>query len=150
MSYANSCGILVLILGGNIVPRAYRLITFLLLAMLGLAAVQPAVARASAVSAIAAVTDFAQTTASDSFQQGGQQPGPIVRQAFDLLMDRFVIPPKSGDVLNGALDGAHMYLESKQVADPLAERPPFTGNRREDWGLFVTAYGKMRTALGNK
>jgi carboxyl-terminal processing protease len=118
--------------------------------MLGLAAVQPAVARASAVSAIAAVTDFAQTTVSDSFQQGGQQPGPIVRQAFDLLMDRFVIPPKSGDVLNGALDGAHMYLESKQVADPLAERPPFTGNRREDWGLFVTAYGKMRTALGNK
>lgn len=67
-----------------------------------------------------------------------------------MLMDRFVIPPKSGAVLNGALDGGHAYLQSKEVADPLAERPPFTGNRREDWGLFVVAYGKMRAALGDK
>jgi carboxyl-terminal processing protease len=132
------------------VPRAFRLITLLLLATLGLTAMQPAVARASAASAFAAVADFAQTSAPDSFQQGGQQPGPIVRQAFDLLMDRFVIPPKSGDVLNGALDGAHFYLESKQVADPLAERPAFTGTRSEDWRLFVAAYGKVRASLGDK
>ena len=38
-------------------------------------------------------------------------------------------------------------MAREQVADPLAERPAFTGNRREDWGLFVEAYGKMRPML---
>jgi carboxyl-terminal processing protease len=73
-----------------------------------------------------------------------------VRQAFDLLMDRFVIPPKSGNVLNGGLDGAHYYLESKQVADPLEARPAFTGDRREDWRLFLPAYARVAQALGSR
>jgi carboxyl-terminal processing protease len=115
--------------------------------MFGLAVVQPVVARASTLPAVASVEDIFQ---SDGGSGRGQQPGPIVRQAFDLLMDRFVIPPKSGDVLNGGLDGAHHFLESKLVADPLAERPPFTGDRREDWRLFLPAYAQMAGALGDK
>ncbi|MCC7369715.1 MAG: PDZ domain-containing protein [Chloroflexi bacterium] len=131
-------------------PRVFRLLAFLFLVTLGLPAVQPAVARASAVSALAAVEHASQATTPDLAQQGGAQPGPIVRQAYDLLLDRFVIPTKPGDILNGALNGAHFYLESKQVADPLAERPAFTGNRSEDWRLFLPAYAKMKAALGDK
>ena len=49
--------------------------------------------------------------------------------AFDLLMDRFVVPPKSGSLLNGGLDNAHHFLEKRFVAameslkigDPLDE-----------------------------
>src|SRR4051794_11144117 len=88
-------------------------------------------------------------SAEDLSQSGPAQPTPIVRQAFDLLMDRFVIPPKSGNVLNGGLDGAHYFLESKQVADPLEQRPAFTGDRREDWRLFVPAYQRVVKALGS-
>jgi len=78
------------------------------------------------------------------------QPGPIVRQAFDLLMDRFVLPKTSGGILNGGLDNAHYFLESKSVEDPLEQRPPFTGNRTEDWRLFLPAYERVAKALGNK
>jgi carboxyl-terminal processing protease len=117
-------------------------LTLLLIATIGLAAVQPLVARASALPLAAFAEDLSQA--------GGTQPGPIVRQAFDLLMDRFVIPPKSGNVLNGGLDGAHFFLESKQVADPLEQRPPFTGDRREDWRLFLPAYERVARALGDK
>lgn len=74
----------------------------------------------------------------------------MVQQAFGLLLDNFVTPPKAGDVLNGGLDSAHDFLASKDVADPLAERPPFTGDRREDWRLFLGAYQKVGAALGNK
>lgn len=153
MGCANGCGILEITIRGLNVARAYRLVTLLLLMTLGLAALQPAVARASAVGGsgvLDAVEHLTQTISPEDMQQGGAQPGPIVRQAFDLLMDRFVIPPKSGDVLNGALDGAHHYLESKGVPDPLAERPAFTGVRNQDWRLFQPAYQAMRGALGDK
>jgi carboxyl-terminal processing protease len=111
-----------------------------MLAIVGLTVLPPTVARASALPIAASAEDLSQSV----------QPGPIVRQAFDILMDRFVIPPKSGNVLNGGLDGAHYFLESKQVVDPLAERPNFTGDRREDWRLFLPAYDQMAKALGNK
>lgn len=111
-----------------------------MLAVVGLTVLQPAVARASALPIAASAEDLSQSV----------QPGPIVRQAFDILMDRFVIPPKSGNVLNGGLDGAHYFLESKQVADPLAQRPDFSGDRRDDWRLFLAAYDQVAKALGNK
>jgi carboxyl-terminal processing protease len=116
--------------------------------MVALTAAQPLAARASLAPPVAFAEDAVQ---QDALQQGNAtQPGPIVRQAFDLLMDRFVIPPKSGDVLNGSLDGAHYFLESKQVADPLEARPAFTGDRREDWRLFLPAYERVARALGSK
>jgi len=66
------------------------------------------------------------------------------------LMDRFVLPKNSGAILNGGLDSAHTYLESKQVEDPLEQRPPFTGDRREDWRLFLPAYERVAKSLGEK
>ncbi len=113
--------------------------------MMGLSTFQPFVALASPPPAIAGSEHVSQGL---SPAQG--QPGPIVRQGFDLLMDRFVIPPNSGNVLNGGLDGAHHFLASKNVEDPLAVRPQFTGDRREDWRLFLPAYEKMSKALENK
>ena len=118
-----------------------RLLTLVSLLALSVTIAQPAVA--------AATTALPPDRLQQPANQGGQ-PGAIVRQAFDYLMDYFVVPPNSGDALNGGLDGAHNYLESKQVEDPLAERPPFTGDRREDWRLFVTAYQRMLSALGDK
>lgn len=126
-------------------PRSARLLTFLLLFLLGLAAAQPLAAQAGTLPVTASAEDAGQ------LDGGGRiQPGPIVRQAFDLLMDRFVIPPKSGDVLNGGLDGAHHFLASQHVEDPLYERPPFSGERRGDWQLFLQAYTKVAQALGEK
>jgi carboxyl-terminal processing protease len=135
---------LVVIHGETTVPRAFRLLTLLFIATFVLALVQqPSPARAGTLPIVTSAETVSQTS-------GRVQPGPIVRQAFDLLMDRFVIPPKSGDLLNGGLDNAHHFLEKQQVADPLAERPPFTGDRREDWRLFLPAYEKVARALGNK
>ena len=124
-------------------PRAFRPLTLLLIVTFMLALVQPSLARASTPPFVASAESVAQN-------QGRTQPGPIVRQAFDLLMDRFVVPPKSGDLLNGGLDSAHHFLEKRNVSDPLAERPPFTGDRREDWRLFLPAYEQVARALGNK
>ena len=125
-------------------PRAFRLLTLLFIATFVLALVQqPSPARAGTLPIVTSAETVSQTS-------GRVQPGPIVRQAFDLLMDRFVIPPKSGDLLNGGLDNAHHFLEKRQVTDPLAERPPFTGDRREDWRLFLPAYEKVARALGDK
>src|SRR5262245_6135877 len=129
--------------GETTVPRAFRLYTFLLLVMIGLTAVQPtAVARASSPLLVAAP--------ERAYQAGEARPGPIVRQAFDLLMDRFVLPKNSGAILNGGLDNAHTFLESKHIEDPLEQRPPFTGDRREDWRLFLPAYDRVAKALGEK
>jgi carboxyl-terminal processing protease len=113
--------------------------------MVGLSVFQPVVALASPPTAALAAERVAQ-----GLTPARGQPGPIVRQAFDLLMDRFVVPPESGNVLNGGLDGAHHFLVSKNVEDPLAERPAFTGDRRADWRLFLPAYEKVSQALGTK
>ena len=59
-------------------------------------------------------------------------------------------PALSTRTVSGGLDSAHTFLESKNVADPLAERPPFTGERREDWRLFLPAYERVAKALGDK
>lgn len=126
-------------------PRRFRLLTVLLLAIIGLAVVQPVAVHAGAPVIVSAVEDVAQGGGSSS----RTSPGPIVRQAFELLMDRFVIPPNSGEILNGGLDSAHHFLESKNVVDPLAQRPPFSGERRGDWQLFLGAYGEVARALGN-
>ena len=123
-------------------PRAFRLLTLLLIASFGLAVVQPTLARASTLPIVAS----AETVLQGS---GRVQPGPIVRQSFDLLMDRFVIPPQSGNLLNGGLDSAHHFLARRNIVDPLWERPAFTGDRREDWRLFLPAYEKVARALGN-
>lgn len=124
-------------------PRAFRLLTLLLIATFALPVIQPTLARASTLPIVAS----AETVSQGS---GRAQPGPIVRQAFDLLLDRFVIPPKSGHLLNGGLDSAHHFLAKQDVVDPLWERPPFTGDRREDWRLFLPAYEQVARALGNK
>ena len=79
--------------------RAFRLSVLLIVAMVGLSAFQPVVALASPPTAAVAAEHVAQ-----GLSPSRGQPGPIVRQAFDLLMDRFVIPPNSGNVLNGGLD----------------------------------------------
>jgi carboxyl-terminal processing protease len=119
------------------------LLTFLLIATFGLALLQPARASADPTPASASIETVEQAA-------GRAQPGPIVRQAFDLLMDRFVIPPNSGKLLNGGLDSVHYFLERLYIADPLAQRPAFTGDRREDWRLFLPAYEQVARALGDK
>jgi len=134
---------LVLTRGETIVPRASRSLTLLLIATFMLALVQPSIARANTLPIVASGESVSQG-------QGRPQPGPIVRQAFDLLMDRYVIPPSSGSLLNGGLDSAHHFLAKHNVVDPLWERPPFTGDRREDWRLFLPAYEQVARALGNK
>jgi carboxyl-terminal processing protease len=78
------------------------------------------------------------------------QPGPIVKQAYDLLIDRFVLAPTPADVLNGGLDGADAHLKSKGVETSLGDRPAFDGNREGDWRRFVDRYAQIVDAGGAK
>jgi len=147
----NHCGILVMHSRETAVPRTLRPLIFIVLLAFGLTIAQPFVASATALPVTLSDALAGTALAADQQQPAGSaRPGQVVQQAFGLLMDHFVTAPNSGDVLNGALDGMHTFLESKQVADPLAERPPFTGDRRSDWQLFLTAYGRMAQALGDK
>jgi carboxyl-terminal processing protease len=118
-------------------------LTLFLLLAVSLPMMWPAPAGASSLTLAAPIDRLLQRDLQSTV------PGPVVRQAFDLLMDRFVIPPKSNNVLNGGLDGAHFFLESKKIADPLSERPAFTGDRRDDWRLFLPAYEQVAKALGS-
>src|SRR3712207_4957593 len=76
------------------------------------------------------------------------QPGPIVKQSFDLLMDRFVVPPDSGTVLNGGLDAAEAHLQAKGIGHALLERPAWTNRRAADWPLFLAAYDTIAQKAG--
>lgn len=78
------------------------------------------------------------------------QPGPIVKQAYDLLIDRFVLAPTSADVLNGGLDGADAHLKSKGVEGSLGDRPAFENNRDGDWRRFADRYAQIVDAGGTK
>ena len=78
------------------------------------------------------------------------QPGPMVKQAFDLLMDYFVIPPTSSDVLNGGWDRGLALLEQKGVANHAVPRPAFDGDREGDWRQFVERYGQLVEAARDK
>jgi len=143
-------------IGETAVPRILRPFAFVVALAFGLTIAQPIVVNAttlpSSVPTAQSVAFPGLDTPTDLQQPdgGSARPGPVVQQAFGLLMDHFVTAPESGDVLNGALDGAHFYLESKEVSDPLAARPAFTGDRRGDWQLFVQAYSRVAQALGSK
>ena len=49
-------------------------------------------------------------------------PGPFVKQAFDLLMDRFVVPPTSAALLGAGWDGGLAHVKSTTGADPTVPR----------------------------
>ncbi|MDP8921584.1 MAG: S41 family peptidase [Chloroflexota bacterium] len=124
-------------------PRILRVLTFFVLAtILAVAAPQPAAGLARADGPVIALDQAAQVAPAQA------RPGPIVRQSFDLLMDRFVIPPESGAVLNGGLDGAEDLLQAKGIGHALTERPAWTNNRGDDWQLFLEAYNKIAEKAG--
>ena len=122
-------------------PRILRALTFFLLAMT-LVAAPPAAGRALAEAPWTALESIARAAPAQA------APGPIVKQSFDLLMDRFVIPPESGAVLNGGLDGAEDYLQAKGVGHALLERPEWTNRRSADWALFLEAYDTIAQKAG--
>jgi len=141
-------------IGETAVPRTLRPFAFILALAFGLTIAQPLVANATTLPTFspAARPVFLPglSAVADQLEGGSARPSPMVQQAFGLLLDHYVTPPDSGDVLNGGLDGAHFFLEANQVSDPLASRPAFTGDRRGDWQLFVQAYARVAQALGNK
>jgi len=148
----NRYGILLMHSWETAVPRTLRPLIFIMLLAFGLTLAQPFVVSATALPDTLADALAGTALADDQglADPSPARPSPMVQQAFGLLMDHFVTPPDSGDVLNGGLDSAHDYLASKLVEDPLAQRPPFTGDRRGDWQLFLPAYAKMAQALGDK
>ncbi|MCC6180144.1 MAG: PDZ domain-containing protein [Chloroflexi bacterium] len=123
-------------------PRTPRFLILLVLAMFGLSVALPTTADASAIS-WGALTRLAQIDSS-----ADARPGPIVRQAFDLIMDRLVVPPRSSVLLAGGLEGAGGLLEAKGIPAP-GVAPGFTDNRREDWQTFAQVYPQFVQALGD-
>lgn len=75
-------------------------------------------------------------------------PGPFVKQAFDLLMDRFVIPPASSDLLSAAWDGGVAHVNETTGNEPPVTPPAFSGKRGADWNAFFAGYPALAGALG--
>lgn len=124
-------------------PRLFRALTFFFLATtVAFAAAQPAAGLARADAPWLTLDSLTQSAPAQA------QPGPIVRQSFDLLMDRFVVPPQSGVVLNGGLDAAEEHLQAKGIGHALPERPAWTNNRNADWPLFLEAYDTIAQKAG--
>ncbi|HYU20486.1 MAG TPA: S41 family peptidase [Chloroflexota bacterium] len=120
-------------------PRILRPFALVLLFVLAVLAVQPAVAYGGAEPRRVGVAAAPDT-----------EPGPIVKQAFDLLTDRFVYPPNSADMLNGAWDQGLAALKEKG-AEGLPEGRPELGNKRdEDWRAFFNAYVQLARAARGK
>jgi carboxyl-terminal processing protease len=75
-------------------------------------------------------------------------PGPFVKQAFDLLMDRFVTPPSSATLLAGGWSGGLDFLTTATGADVSEAAPSYSGDRGRDWNAFLAAYPKLVAAGG--
>ena len=74
-------------------------------------------------------------------------PGPFVKQAFDLLMDRFVVPPTSAALLGAAWEGGVAHATSASGSDLAVPAPSFTGNRGADWNAFLAGYPALVAAI---
>jgi carboxyl-terminal processing protease len=75
-------------------------------------------------------------------------PGPFVKQAFDLLMDRFVVPPISTTLLTGGWSGGLDFLKEATGAEQSISAPAFSGDRNADWSAFLAAYPQLTAAGG--
>ena len=81
-----------------------------------------------------------------SAEQQPPAPGPFVRQAFDLLMDRFVTPPSAATVLNGGWDGGVSFVREQTGAEVGDLRPSLGDDRASAWRAFVGAYPRLIAA----
>ena len=75
-------------------------------------------------------------------------PGPFVKQAFDLLMDRFVVPPTSTDLLSAGWDGGIAHVKNVNGSVPTIPPPSFAGDRGSDWNAFLAVYPALFEAAG--
>lgn len=75
-------------------------------------------------------------------------PGPFVKQAFELLMDRFVVAPNSADLLRAGWDGGLAYIKEATGSEPSGTAPSFSKDRGADWNAFLGAYPQLASAGG--
>jgi hypothetical protein len=75
-------------------------------------------------------------------------PGPFVKQAFDLLMDRFVVPPTSNGLLEAGWAGGAAHVKEVAGSEPTAPAPSFSGDRSADWSAFLAGYPTLAGAIG--
>jgi len=76
-------------------------------------------------------------------------PGPFVKQAFDLLMDKFVVAPNSADLLSAGWDGGLAYIKDVSGAEPSSPAPTFSKDPAADWNAFLGAYPQLTAAGGS-
>ncbi|MFN8524630.1 MAG: S41 family peptidase [Chloroflexota bacterium] len=70
-------------------------------------------------------------------------PSPAVKQAFDLLMDRFVTPPSSAVILAGGWRGGVDHVNRTTGRAAGAPAPQFSGDRASDWDAFTASYSAL-------
>ena len=122
-------------------PLVSRLLVLRVLLALTVVALEPTAVLAQADRGPSSTQAGARAEAS---------PGPIVAQAFNLLMDRFVFPPSSAALLNGGWDGAIAALREHGVASVPDDHPPFGDQRESDLRLFTTGYVRLAEAADGK
>jgi carboxyl-terminal processing protease len=78
------------------------------------------------------------------------RPGQVVKQAFDLLMDRYVIPPGSAVLLNGGWEAAVAALKEREVRNLPEARLELSDDRAADWRTFADRYPRLAAAAEGK
>ncbi len=116
-------------------PRHARLVSLLIVLVLSLS--QPSTLAMASAPTLAAAPTLA-------------QPGPAVKQAFDLLIDHFVFAPDHTLLLRGGWGAAVTALKSKGAEGFPEEPPAFGAGRDADWRRFAAGYDKLAAAADGK
>lgn len=69
-----------------------------------------------------------------------------IRQAYDLLLDRFIQPLAPDQLLAAGWRGAMEELKRQGLATLQRPTPPFSGDRAADWELFEAQYRELARA----
>lgn len=128
-------------------PRFLGHLTFVLSLALMVSAARPPATFAGVESAWSSASTSAISAQVGWVSQASvARPGPVVPQAFNLLMERFVTPPNSADLLGGGWDGAVAALREKGAQDLPEERPMLFNLPHMDIRLFSEAYPRLAVA----
>jgi carboxyl-terminal processing protease len=71
---------------------------------------------------------------------------PVIRQAYDLVLDRFVYPLNSADLLRAATEGAFARVAQVKAVEWPAAGLSLSGEREADWVQFVPWFEALGVA----
>ncbi|MFN8524350.1 MAG: S41 family peptidase [Chloroflexota bacterium] len=68
---------------------------------------------------------------------------PVLSEGYQKLLDFFVLPLKSGDILDAAWDAGVTALSQAGAGAPTGDRPRFSNQKDADWKTFAESYAEL-------